>query len=587
MIASSARLYPRQPTLCFWPDHVRKNATLADSYIKFATESFNAATGQHLNCSCCRTFIHKAAGLRTIGADGKVQSALWDIDAVPGLREELSDNVIKFFEKMNAMASALRTRVPVKDETVFGIDEEGGWKHFCISVTQSNTLPEPKLGLGRTKAWTEILQQVRRVLDDPAYTIDAFTALTGILHTSKYGKGYDDKFGFSWWRDLITLNGEKKLTTEMLWHKISVAPSPAIFDLRNGSLGVGFKRLHEKTPHHAIKKEFDDILQPLRKMRATTEASTGNIEQAAKFIEENGYLSAFERSLIEADSIHGLDDIWKAPVTEEAEAEPEVAAAGSSAKARLDAMLNRKASASSPAKKAQASANTESNWETAAKNSVDVNFEEFLADLEKYQFTRMRVAKTRSGGRMPYGLMINTVATHADSKPIHVWDTEEERNTRCLLFPVQKTWDGTVVQRSWEEYFPNAEDQRSMFAEVGSIGHALGLLPGSQGLQAAERVGIKSRYLIALKGINIDFFIKAANGIGLFSQVLIRDLMGDAGARRVIENMSATSKFDNAVEGKEYLVGLSIDAGTNSNSYHLVAEDAHGVLRSYHIRGCK
>jgi hypothetical protein len=256
---------------------------------------------QHHNCSACRRFLRRFGSLAFVSDDGSLVPAMWEAGAsLPDL----------YRPAVLALAEAVRgaevTSVFRCKDKVWGLPQDGEWRHFAVNATARVHRPGALTAGQAMAASKENFKTVLNAMAEygPAVLDEALRVLeSGHLDRA-------DKFvgPVRWLRKLHDWpkgRGKKRVRDNLLWQAIATAPegychvkSSVVAPLLDDILaGVPFADLQRK---HAAK------VAPLQYQRPQAPPAAGNIAAAEKLFEKLGLAPALERRFARLDEVEAV-----------------------------------------------------------------------------------------------------------------------------------------------------------------------------------------------------------------------------------------------------------------------------------------
>ncbi|WP_051293453.1 hypothetical protein [Pseudoduganella violaceinigra] len=347
------------------------------------------AQRQKRTCSCCRNFIERFGGLATVGDDGQLVSALWDIDDVPEA----------YREAINALQREVRrasiTMPFLSSDAVLGKPEKGGWHHFAIKsgkVFVGNGLDN---AFQAASARREAFDSVRRALGE--YSSSTCATALRLLKDDSLANSEAALGQAQFLVDLHTardaVSGQQN-KDNVVYRMVAMAPT-GFCHPRSSMIATllddiaGGKSFEQAAASWAAK------MHPLKYQRPQAAPTAGAIKAAEAAFEKLGAGTALQRRYATMADI--LETVWLPREQEKPVSQG------------LFASIIPKA-ASTPAANMIAPAT--------------------VMTLDKFRRTVLptadKIAMAAPAG--PSTFVALTSAVHADARPILQWDNEEKRN---------------------------------------------------------------------------------------------------------------------------------------------------------------
>lgn len=257
---------------------------------------------QSYTCAACRRFVDGFGGVVLLTEDGHAVSPFWDPAAVPPFFGAAA------LALRDTVAGAKVTGVFLSEERAWGlpgnpdkkrVDEHGQpvtWHHLAVVPPPSLVFKHPLQTAGQRMA--EKKQDQEMLLRGLAeFDVDvvrrAHTLLTnGQLHRSEKHIGVA-----KWLLGLHEALGSKRneRTREHLtWRAVASAPA-GFCHVRSSMIGTLLEDLAAGLAFDALKRRFDDKMDPLKYQRPTAAPSEGNVAQAEAIVKKLGTAGALER----------------------------------------------------------------------------------------------------------------------------------------------------------------------------------------------------------------------------------------------------------------------------------------------------
>lgn len=492
-------------------------------------DALPASRRQHYTCNTCRRFVNRFGPLVTIDEHGHATPVLWSMEP---------SKVPAFFRgAVAAMRQAVATG-PVtgvflcEDMPTWGIPGNESkkppyaWRHMAVRAPIDLVFaPKPLVTADQTAAMVlEERKMLERGLGEfPLPIVKQAHALltTGNLYRS------EKCIGVAAW--LLALHEARAATKNqraldnMLWRAAAAAPT-GYCHVRSSMIGTLLEDVAAALPFDAIKRRFDEKMNPLQYQRPTVAPSAGNIEQAERVVEKLGISESLKRRFAKLDEIPTL---WKP-------AEP---TNGSPKPSGVFGHLKQKA---------------EQVVTTITQPAVTMTWDKFartvLHDAAKIVFP----VPHRMGN---YGALVT--AQNPSAPPILQWDRPEKRN------PV-----------SWYIYTEGSAPERWNL-EPGSRVEVTAIVR-SPTMWDEERPFVHQgdRVFLILRGCHDAQY---EHGAGLFPETLRSELHG---IRATVEAYAKTAVVEGAKEATA--CGLMLQKGKTWNVIVEVTTKA-GVTQAYQL----
>lgn len=353
---------------------------LFDAYLASFPEG---AERQHHNCSACRHFVKRFAGLVTIDEAGKTTPAVLDPD--DGL----------YGPALAAMAKIVRkakvTGIFLSSEQVLGQPITGLWRHMAVE------LPKSMLHARVTLTAKQMMAERREDFINVNRALAEFTqpmleqALT-LLKTDSLYRSEKVMGPAQWLHDLQAAKAASHHKANTVWRAIAVAPS-GFCHPRASMVGTLLEDIAAGMDFAEVSSRFKAKMHPLQYQRPQAAPSAGTIAQAEKVMEQIGAAGSLARRFARLEEIQTL---W----TPKEQPEPK--------REGLFGHLKAKGIAETPSMSMPAVTMT---WDKFSRT--------VMPEAEKIEFY------TRAS-RDNFTALVTAV--NADAPPILQWDTAEQRN---------------------------------------------------------------------------------------------------------------------------------------------------------------
>lgn len=345
---------------------------------------------QYHNCSCCKSFLSHYGSLVVVNDKGEVRSAAFgfiDWGAVPSEFQPFLSAVRVWFGGDPQIARPAYSR-----DTLWGQYHLGGFPHFAVPNAKPFKLTHLSPGQHAAAQLQEFLGLVRSLQEFSTQTLATAVSLleTEALYRSDKFLGYAKK--------VLALKQAHEaspgnISRALMW-KAVVSNQPGFGHVRSGVLGTLLEDIQAGMDYAAVKKRFDDKVDPLNYMRPQAAPTAGNIAQAEKLVETLGLTPSLERRYATVDEL-GASTWWTGASTT-----PQQATGGV-----FGALKDMNAS------QAQMS---------AGKGTMT-----WRSFKEKIAASASRIS-IRLADRAPLGAI--TAPVHPDAPPIFKWDDPANRN---------------------------------------------------------------------------------------------------------------------------------------------------------------
>jgi len=247
---------------------------------------------QYHNCNCCKSFIRKYGHLAYVD-NGQLVPLFWDeAEAIDRYKATVSGMV-------SVLKNASITGVFVSSDKQWGRVFEGGWDHF--GFTQPIPYVESPTKAAH-QAIAEFSENHKMVMHAHA-TINQNDVKTAITLLESGSLDYGDKYA----KSLKWFYSTYRASNNNLWQLVASA-KPGYYNPANGMTGALLEMIAAKTDITKLTASWNDMVSPMRYMRATVDPSDGNLAQAEQIIAKHGLVKSLARRYATLDDIQTF---WK------------------------------------------------------------------------------------------------------------------------------------------------------------------------------------------------------------------------------------------------------------------------------------
>ncbi|HEU4404825.1 MAG TPA: hypothetical protein VFS43_05995 [Polyangiaceae bacterium] len=245
-------------------------------------EHLPPAMRQEYTCNACRHFVERFGALVSIDDAGRLTSALWADGAPAG-----------FDRAFNAMAELVVAAevdgVFVPAARVLGTPaspptaEGKVWTHFSVEVPRAHAHPLLSAAQVQAERREDKRMLARGLAEFPPELVERALALltSGTLYRSEKCVGVA-----TWLLSLhraLAAAASPRRRDALVWRAAATAPA-GYAHVRSGMIGTLLEDLAEGLDAAAIKRRFDEKMDPSQYMRAQVAPAAGNIAQAERAI---------------------------------------------------------------------------------------------------------------------------------------------------------------------------------------------------------------------------------------------------------------------------------------------------------------
>jgi hypothetical protein len=257
---------------------------------------FSAATGlwdiflqnippalqQQYTCNACRHFVERFGSLVVIDDAGRLSSALWAEGAPAGFERAL-------LSMAEAATKADVEGVLVPATRVLGTPASPAaadgtiWTHLAVEVPRAHSHPLLSAGQAKAERKEEWRMLSRGLAEFPQELVERAHALltSGALYRSEKCIGAA-KWLLALHQELAAVKSPRQREA-LVWRAAATAPA-GFAHVRSSMIGTLLEDLAGGLDSAAIKRRFDEKMNPSQYMRAQVAPAAGNIAQAEKII---------------------------------------------------------------------------------------------------------------------------------------------------------------------------------------------------------------------------------------------------------------------------------------------------------------
>lgn len=279
--------------------------TDAEDVWRLYLDSFAQPTQrQYYSCHACRQFIERFGALATIGEDGVVAPAIWNVD-------DATDDAAEIYRPaLAAMAQAVRhakvTGVFLSSDAVWGKPETGVWYHLAVRPT------EGMLHRRATQTANQAMAEKRADFKAVMHALNTFsqahleTALT-LLKTEALYRSEKVLGQAQWLYDLhlayAAARGSAKANA--VWRAVATAPA-GFCHPRSSMIGTLLQDIAAGKDFNAVSSAFAAKMHPLAYQRPQAAPAAGAIAAAEKVVQQLGAAGSLARRFARLDEVQAL-----------------------------------------------------------------------------------------------------------------------------------------------------------------------------------------------------------------------------------------------------------------------------------------
>ncbi|KRB87272.1 hypothetical protein [Duganella sp. Root198D2] len=362
-------------------------AGMFDAYLDACEDP---AERQKRTCSCCRQFIERFGGLVTVGDDGQLVPALWDIEDAP----DPYRGALGALQRKVRRASI--TKPFLSSEAVFGKPEKGGWHHFAVKsgkIFAGNGLDNAfQAACARREAFDSVL----RALDE--YTPSTCATALRLLKDDSLA---NSEAALGQAQFLVDLHAARdavdgqQAKDNIVYRMVATAPT-GFCHPRSSMIATLLDDIAAGKSFEEAAASWAAKMHPLRYLRPQAAPTEGAIKAAEAAFEKLGAGTALQRRYGTMADI--LETIWQPGIQEKQEAKGGL----------FSSIIPKGVGAHAASMMAPATVMT----------------------LEKFRRTVLptadKIEMAAPAGRTSFVAL--TSAVHADARPILQWDHDQKRN---------------------------------------------------------------------------------------------------------------------------------------------------------------
>lgn len=272
----------------------RTDATgLFDTFLQYIPDTYK----QEYTCRACQHFVDRFGGLVFIKEDGTTESAIWNVDNIPGMFQEPIAQMKEIVESANVQD------VFVSDYVNLGTFDTNGFHHFSVN------LPRIMLNTSRIKKASQVSAEkaedygmLKRALEK--YSMPNIEQALNILESGSLYRGDSYVGRCKWFKEVkekISVINNQKAHINMIWKCAATAPN-GFTHISGSMLGTLLNDIVTGYNFDAIKSRFENNMSAENYRRAQSAPTQRAVESAEKTIEKLGLADSLRRRY--AKSIH-------------------------------------------------------------------------------------------------------------------------------------------------------------------------------------------------------------------------------------------------------------------------------------------
>jgi hypothetical protein len=260
---------------------------------------------QHHNCSACRHFIERFAGLVTIDSDGLTTPAMLCPEDAPERYRAAVEAMVKIVRRAKV------TGVFLSSERVLGSPVTGIWRHMSVELPKSMLHARVTLTARQTMAEKrEDYNNISRALAE--FTLPMLEQALTLLKTDSLYRSEKVIGPAQWLHDLHIGRNAAKNKQNAVWRAIAVAPA-GFCHPRASMIGTLLEDIAAGMDFAEVSRRFQSKMHPLQYQRPQAAPDAGAIAQAEKIVEQLGAAGSLARRFARLEEIEA---IWKPKAVE-------------------------------------------------------------------------------------------------------------------------------------------------------------------------------------------------------------------------------------------------------------------------------
>ena len=257
---------------------------------------------QHYRCNACRNFVNRYGGLVTIDESGVTFPIMW-CNPAPQFFKHAVHAVRR------AVENAKVTGVFMTSEKILGTpktrDRKNNcvWQHMAVETPKSMIYHsrvysvEQKMG-GKKEDYRMLMRAVGK------YCISTVETAVNLLRSNSLYRSGKILGIAEWFLELKRHNADRRFHN-IVWR--AVATAPAGFCHISGSvIGSLLDDIEDGYDFDAVKRRFDEKMNPVKYQRPQTAPGAQNIARAEKIVAELGLANSLKRRFARMDEVQML-----------------------------------------------------------------------------------------------------------------------------------------------------------------------------------------------------------------------------------------------------------------------------------------
>lgn len=275
---------------------------LFDTFLQYLPDSCR----QEYTCRACQHFVDRFGGLVFIKEDGTTESAVWNVDNIPGMFQE------PIVQMKTIVESAQVQDVFVSDYVDLGTFDTNGFHHF------SAKLPRTMINTSRVKNASQVsaekaenYEMLKRALEK--YSGQDVDQALNILESGSLYRGESYVAMCKWFKETkerISAINDQPAHTNMIWKYAATAPA-GFTHISGSMLGTLLDDIQAGYSFDQIKSRFETNMSAENYRRSQSVPTQRAVESAEKLIEKLGLADSLRRRYAKIDELPADEFIWQ------------------------------------------------------------------------------------------------------------------------------------------------------------------------------------------------------------------------------------------------------------------------------------
>lgn len=275
---------------------------LFDTFLQYLPDTDR----QEYTCRACQHFVDRFGGLVFIKEDGTTESAVWNVDNIPGMFQE------PIVQMKTIVESAQVQDVFVSDYVDLGTFDTNGFHHF------SAKLPRTMINTSRVKNASQVSAEkaenygmLKRALEK--YSGQDVDQALNILESGSLYRGESYVAMCKWFKETkerISAINDQPAHTNMIWKYAATAPA-GFTHISGSMLGTLLDDIQAGYSFDQIKSRFETNMSAENYRRSQSAPTQRAVESAEKLIEKLGLADSLRRRYAKLDELPENEFIWK------------------------------------------------------------------------------------------------------------------------------------------------------------------------------------------------------------------------------------------------------------------------------------